>query len=84
MKCNYDCFNCVFDDCIRGKTSGKEAGKSYYQRNRERLLVYYRAYRAKNREKIAAYNRKYYAENRVKIIARSRAQHEAHKQEKDG
>lgn len=44
MKCNNDCFNCVYSDCIQGvrskavKNDRRDYQHEYYLRNRERLL----------------------------------------------
>ena len=56
MKCNFDCFNCLYPDCMNDKPPRAEYMRTYYlryteeqkQRNRERALAYYR----KNRDRI--------------------------------
>lgn len=45
MKCNGDCFNCKFDDCIGSPPESK----------REKINSYQREYRAKNPEKFKEY-----------------------------
>ena len=65
-RCNEDCFNCIFDDCIAGgvvltggEKKAREAAhkKQYYEANREamsiRMKARARAYYWANKEKIA-------------------------------
>ena len=58
VKCNFDCFNCIYDDCIEDSTASpynydtrKKEG-SYYSRHREERKAQSLQYYYKNKEKI--------------------------------
>lgn len=56
MICNMDCFNCPYDDCIRGEKActahyNPEAKKKYYQENRTARIAYQTAYNAKHKDR---------------------------------
>lgn len=50
LKCNGDCLNCIYDDCVatpikesRGSTQDrKEYFRQYYLKNKERKSAYYK------------------------------------------
>lgn len=49
-KCNLDCFNCPYDDCINdGELDNSIRCASWYERNREKKLKYQRAYNKQKR-----------------------------------
>ena len=52
------------------------AMRSYYEKNREKILTYQRAYYAKHREERAAYRKAYYEANREKLVAQAIARRE--------
>jgi hypothetical protein len=51
-----------------------EEQKSYYQRNKERLIAREKEYYQKHKEERAAYNREYYQKNKEKIEAKKKKQ----------
>ena len=65
MICNFDCFNCVYDDCINDRCSYSQ---EYYDKNRDKIIVHQREYRKKNRDKSSAYQREYRQKNKDKIL----------------
>lgn len=54
----------------------KETNQKSYKRNREKRLVYVKAYRLNNKEKIAAGKKRYYQENRDRILAEQKQVYE--------
>lgn len=47
-KCNGDCFNCVFDDCVNDEDLPREIQKgTYYERHRAERQAYQREYARK-------------------------------------
>lgn len=50
MKCNRDCFNCVYEDCIEDKPKPR--------------ADYYKAYQKANAAKIKTYQKQWYEENK--------------------
>ena len=71
MKCNFDCFNCPYPDCINDNPDLIDTDEyiltdkqlEYRRQSRERM----RAYRKKNPN----YYKEYYAANREKEIKRN-------------
>ena len=60
-KCNFDCFNCMYPDCIatikdimvqetKENLTNAENCNNWYQRNKERKKAYQREYIRKKRE----------------------------------
>ena len=86
MKCNRDCFNCVFEDCIEDELT-LEDYKQEAELDKEilfpktakqkKIAAGQKAYREANREKIAAGQKAYYEANREKIAAGKKARREA-------
>lgn len=81
MECNHDCFNCAFGDCVNDEITETEAqeiesrekpkrkhgdSRSYYIRNREKILAKKKVYYQNNKEKIKAYKHKYYETHKVR------------------
>lgn len=54
--------------------------RSWYQKNREKLIERQREYREAHKESILEWNRTYAVENREKILARQRAYREANRE----
>ena len=91
MRCDFDCFNCKYDDCIndtltisdieisdqldRDALNGSLSDKR--KRHRDSNLKYY--YR--NKDNINAKQAKYRAENREAYNARSAKHYDAHKED---
>lgn len=80
-RCNEDCFNCIYEDCIMdGITladSGKRAReaahkKQYYEANREAMSIRRKAYYQAHKEQIKARARAYYWANKEKIAQRKK------------
>ena len=73
MKCNRDCFNCVFEDCIEDELTLEEY-KQEAELDKEilfpktakekKIAAGQKAYREANREKINQYMREYRRERR--------------------
>jgi hypothetical protein len=86
VKCNGDCENCVYDDCI---ASTKEilAMESYDKKGRYTGLGRYeelttdQKYYVRNREKYIARAKKYYADNKEKRREYNRLYYQKHKKE---
>ena len=51
MKCNLDCLNCIYPDCIKDKAD-PEIRRRYYQKHREQILAWHRAYRQTHKEEL--------------------------------
>lgn len=64
-KCDKDCLNCIYDDCINTKRDPAYY-REYYKNNKERIMESRKKYREKNRDKINAYQRKWRNERRSK------------------
>ena len=64
-KCNEDCFNCPYDDCVKPKRDASYY-RDYYKTHKEQIMEARRKYREKNREKINAYQRKWRNERKSK------------------
>ena len=82
-KCNEDCFNCVYEDCIASEVAltkaekrAREAAhkKQYYEANREAMSIRMKAYYQGNKDKIKARARAYYWANKEKIARRRKQQ----------
>jgi hypothetical protein len=80
-KCNRDCLNCTFPQCIEDRpqktfktyiAKSRKASdtaaykKKYYENNKEKVRECQRKYLEKNREKIREYQREYREKNREK------------------
>ena len=51
-KCNLDCFNCPYEDCINdGELDSSIHSANWYERNKEKKKAYQREYNRKHREK---------------------------------
>lgn len=54
--------------------------RSWYQKNREKVIEHQKEYREEHRETRREWNRTYAVENREKILARQRAYREANRE----
>lgn len=87
MKCNRDCFNCIYDDCIDDSVERDETDRLFIQEYKEMPLserrafsdeydkaakrIYARERYKRKKEEIQKYQKDYYTENRDKIIKRN-------------
>lgn len=55
--------------------------KSYYRRNREKMLAYAKQYRQEHRDSILEHQKKYYQDHREKIIERNKQYLKQHKEQ---
>lgn len=72
MKCNMDCFNCIYPDCIIDEKDiqvEKRTQSSYYELNREKCLARSNEYNRTHREQRREYDRKRYEKNRERLKA---------------
>lgn len=87
MKCNKDCLNCQYPDCVNDEftlaeydainsrdvqVKTKGGDLSYYQRHREEILTRQRMHRQENKEKVAARKKRYNETHREAIRAYQR------------
>lgn len=86
MKCDGNCFECVYDDCVLGVT-----GRSNAKRDEEKARAYRKAYyeshkeyfRQKNKEWWAAHPEKvkeHYAKNREYYLQKRKENYQANKE----
>lgn len=78
VKCNGDCFHCIYEDCIGDPDANESSkqgpdGQTYYQRNRDKYRAYQRAYYAANKELCKARQKAYRQENPEKTAACGKA-----------
>ena len=51
-RCNLDCFNCPYDDCINdGEIDSSIRSANWYEKNKERKKAYQREYNKNRRQK---------------------------------
>ena len=92
-KCNMDCFNCPYPDCINNEIeSGKEMAMrhrsrntsktSKYLENRAEILAKAKSYYQRNKEARIAYQRAYNAEHYEQVKERSRVYQAEHRAER--
>lgn len=75
MKCNMDCFNCIYPDCILDEKDiqvEKRNSCTYYEMNRDKCLAKAKEYGRTHRDQKREYDKKRYAENREQMKARRR------------
>ncbi len=67
-KCDKDCLNCIYDDCIITSDNEKRRkyDKAYYERNRDARIAYSKAYQKAHPEKVREQNRKQYLKRKAK------------------
>lgn len=53
-KCDHDCFNCKFNDCINNQTPNALSCARWYEKNKERKREYQREYQREYRKRKAA------------------------------
>ena len=87
-KCDKDCLNCIYDDCINSAVKSddtekkdRERAKRYYREHREERLAYLRAYREKNRKRINEKQKEYYRKHSEEIRKARREYYIAHRAE---
>ena len=78
MKCDRDCFNCPYPDCIEDEMTAEDYDEAR-ERDKEilfrksgkqkKIAAKQKAYREANREEIAAKQKAYYEANREKYNA---------------
>ena len=85
MKCDRDCFNCPYPDCIEDEMAAEDYDEA---RARDREIIFpktrkekqiaakQKAYREANRDEIAAKKKAYYEANRDVIAAKRKAYRE--------
>ena len=73
-RCDRDCFNCIYDDCIEDKVKLSSANKDrteyfkeYYQKNKERRQQYFKEYYQENKERIKANHNKRYRSRKKQV-----------------
>lgn len=83
-KCNNDCFNCIYDDCILTDADLQEKPKKKYKMS-EKAKEHYKEYQKKYQreharkyylkyiDKVKERHKKYYEEHREKIIEQVKA-----------
>lgn len=87
MKCNRDCFNCIYDDCIDDSANNDETDRLFIQEYREMPMsdrkvfrdeynkavrrIYARQRYREKKEEIQKYQKDYYKKHRKKIIKRN-------------
>lgn len=72
MKCNLDCFNCLFPDCFNDVQDQREYKKAYYLKHREEMIARAKKWNAEHPEQCREKNRKYYQKNREILLQRDR------------
>lgn len=93
-RCNRDCFNCPYEDCIleesditlAERVALRELERDFVlpkSRKEKEIAAYQKAYREANREEIAAYKKAYREANREKIASYQRGKSKKHKQARD-
>jgi hypothetical protein len=85
VKCNGDCENCVYDDCIAStkeilEMDSKDKGHYTGLGNYDELSTDQKYY-VRNREKYIARAKKYYADNKEKKKEYNRKYYQKHKEE---
>lgn len=70
MKCNNDCFNCIFPDCIKD-VGEKPVDEEKAERRREHRRLYNIRYRQEHKAELAEkkriYDKKYRAEHKERL-----------------
>lgn len=84
MKCNKDCFNCKYDDCIlTEEEAGKLDPKKYKMSEearakwREYFRKYHREWRKAHKEYERERHRRYYLQHREEILEKAKIYREA-------
>lgn len=80
-RCNEDCFNCPYDDCI-GQRRDSAYYREYYKTHKEAIMKARRKYYQKNKKKIVKYRREWYQQNKERINAKRREKRNASKSQK--
>ncbi len=73
-KCDFDCFNCKFADCIAGQHTPRNGAepKPRPRYDTEKYREYQKQWYSNNREKVKEYQKKYYRENRERLLEYSK------------
>lgn len=83
-KCDGNCFDCLFDDCILTESeAGSAEGKPIWTRNRdkEKEKEYSANYYRKNKEKVSKSRKEYYQRNKDRLSERAREYYQKRKAE---
>lgn len=84
MKCNHDCFNCIYPDCIEDGLTAEEV-KAANERDKQADVVLSDDYRTRwaqlNPERNRANKRRHYQNNKERYKKQHRAYYQAHKEE---
>lgn len=86
-KCNGDCFNCPFPDCILSygeAVSDPERRQAYHETHLEQERARDRRYYEEHKEERKAYGRAYHAAHKEEINAKRRAKYQAKKAARAG
>ena len=61
MKCKWhDCFTCPYEECIDETNYNKDACRRYYEKNKERRILYQLAYNKAHIEQKRANDKRYF------------------------
>lgn len=78
-RCNRDCFNCPYEDCILEESDITLAERVALQEMERDFVLP----KSRKEKEIAAYQKAYYEANREKIAACQRGKSKKHKQARD-
>ena len=80
--CNYDCFNCVYADCINNSMRESDWSESVNTGTppKGKSSISGDTYYSRNREKVILYQRGYYARNKKAISEQKKEYYKAHKE----
>lgn len=72
MKCDMNCFNCQFSDCIKDiqpERDRREYMKNYYKENKEIIAKQHKQWQEENREHYLQYRREYRAKKKAERVS---------------
>lgn len=78
-KCDLDCFNCKFDDCISGSTKSPHYYRQYYAGHKKEIAESRKKYYEKNKEIYKQRSREYYREHKEEILRKQKEKRSAGK-----
>lgn len=83
-KCNGDCFNCIYPDCILdvsgGLSNAEKATEEYQEKRKLELKKYWMLYQEKNKERIKETKKAYYEKNKERLKEYSKKYYFDHKE----
>lgn len=86
-KCNNDCFNCQYEDCILEEQDFPTGQHGQYK-DKEKRKAYMREYFKKNgykyRKTRTEYQANYYAEHKDELLARAKEKYRKQKEANNG